>query len=223
MVKLEAQGGTLSVQATNLEIGIVSTITGQVEEEGMICVEGKVLLEYIRSLPSGKVTLETKEQQLLVTGEKDGHGSVQGMGVEEFPVIPEVSPVATMVCRSGGLREVLEKTVFSASVDESRPEIHGVYLRVKDEMLIGVGTDSYRLAEWRTEVLRGDLQNGVIIPLRTCQEIVRMLPSTQEEVRLDLGETQLGVSTVQTTITSRIVEGNFPDYEQILPERLQRK
>lgn len=216
-VRLETVNGALIVSATNLEIGVTCTVRGKVEEDGAMSVEARLLLDYVRLLPNSKVHLRAENGKLHIASENGEEAELQGVGVEEFPLIPKVTEEKAVVCRSRELRDALEKTIFAASSDEARPEIHGVYLRTIGTEVVLAATDSFRLSERRCVAVRGECPDGTIIPLRAAAEMLKILPLTEEEVRLVCGSTQIALQIPNTELVSRVVEGTFPDYAQIVP------
>lgn len=216
-VRFQTQDGVLTVSGTNLEIGVTSMVRGRVELDGVCVVDGRVVLEYVRLLRSERVTLEVRDTQLLVSGEDGAVAEFKVVSAEDFPVIPQVPVEQEVVVRDKDMMIALQKTVFAASSDEARPEIYGVYTRVEGQELVLVATDSSRLSEARAQVVSGVWKEGVIIPLRTAQEIQKLLKGSEEEVHLILGGAQLSFKTGSTELVSRLVEGQFPPYEQIVP------
>jgi DNA polymerase-3 subunit beta len=133
-------------------------------------------------------------------------------------MIPEISSKPSLTIPVERFRDALGQVVVAASLDESRPVLAGVYLHIEDGVLIVAATDSYRLAERRIKLkgATGDL--SIIVPVRTMQELVRILGDTQEELKVYVGDNQVMFEVDNIELTSRLIEGQFPNYQQIIPE-----
>lgn len=216
-VLLIAEDGVVKLQTTNLELGMTVTIRAKVEMVGRYTVQSRTLSDFITFLGNEKVTLETTEGGLLVTS---GHSTttIKGLSADEFPVMPKQTEAQSVTLPSGVLQNLFDGVLFAVSHDESRPEISGVFLRVEGSEIIAAATDSYRLAERRAKLLRAaPMPIQVIIPARSAQEISRSLPKNDTEVTLRLTEAQLNVEAPDAEIVSRVIEGHYPDYRQIIP------
>lgn len=219
-VLIIAEGGVVRLQTTNLELGMTVTIRAKVESEGRYTIQSRVLSEFINFLGNEKVVLETTPHGLLVTS---GHSTttIKGLPADEFPVMPGGGESIAVTLPSGTLQSLFDGVLFAVSHDESRPEISGVYLQVEGTKIIAAATDSYRLAE-RTGVLiqPSSAPTSVIIPARSAQEIARSLPKSDTEITLNISEAQLNLHLPEMEIVSRVIEGRYPDYQQILPTHI---
>lgn len=218
-VLLIAENGVVKLQTTNLELGMTVTIRAKVETEGRYTVQSRVLSDFITFLGNEKVTLETTEAGLLVTS---GHSTttIKGLPADEFPVMPKLSDAVEVTLPSGALQALFDGVLFAVSHDESRPEISGVYVRVDGTAITVAATDSYRLSERRGTLVRAaEKPIEIIVPSRSAQEISRSLPKADTEITLLLSEAQLNIVLPETEIVSRVIEGHYPDYQQIIPEQ----
>ena len=223
-ILLSAKGGVLKLSSTNLEMAISSVVRGKVEEEGDFTVEARLLSDYVNLLPaSQKLELEVKDQELKVTSE-DSSGAIKGLPAEDFPVIPEVEKKNPLTISSANLKNAINKVVFAASPDDSRPELNGVLFKVDGDYLFVVATDSYRLAERRVALKNKAPENiKVIIPLRPLQELNRILEDSDAEVQVYITENQILFVVDEIQLISRLIDGAYPDYEQIIPANLTTK
>lgn len=216
-VLLATDGNRLRLSATNLEIGINYWVGSKVESEGSLTVPARLFAEFVSSLPHGNIELSAIDNVLTV---KSPHyeSKINGITAEEFPLIPTVTSDPVLKLNAGILREALVQVVIAASADEARPVLAGVYLYTEDNNLFLVATDSYRLAEKRLE-LEGEAPKtfSVIVPARTMQELVRLLGESSGDVELYLDENQVMFRISDIELVSRLIEGQFPNYRQIIP------
>jgi DNA polymerase-3 subunit beta len=234
-VMIEARGGNIKLVSTNLEIGIVNIIRGKIEEEGAFTVDSKTFADYISLLPNKKINIEQKESAINIELEKY-KTKLMGQSAEEFPLIPEVDRGLFYSAKIDDLKEALSQTVFAVSQSESRLELSGVLLDFNSggKKLTAAATDSYRLAE-KTINIKSNSENApekrVIVPARTAQELVRILanaPKTGEqensdEIKFYISENQILFVFGATELVSRLIEGQYPDYKQIIPAQSKTK
>ncbi len=217
-VLLSTDSSRLRIAATNLEIGINCWIGCKVDQDGAITVPAKLFSEFVSSLPSGNLELSSSDQSLKV---KTPHNesNINGISAEEFPLIPEIKGKPALTLPSAQFKEALAQVVIAASPDEARPVLSGVYLYIEDGNLIVVATDSYRLAEKKLKLKNppSDPKLAVIVPARTIQELGRVLAEVQGEVNIYLNDNQVMFEADSIELTSRLIEGKFPNYRQIIP------
>lgn len=218
-VLLKTEDGLLRLSTTNLEIGITCLVRGKIENKGDFTVEARVLADYVSLLPNEKVELEVKEKELLIRA-KDSNVQVKGLPTEDFPLIPQIEKKSPVTCRVDEFKKGLGQIIFAISADEARPEINGGLLSFKGNNLILAATDSYRLAEKKISLQSGaKKEQKVIVPLKTLQELNKILSDCdQENLDIYLTENQILFVFDEVELVSRLVEGNFPEYEQIIPK-----
>ena len=216
-ILLEAREGSLKLSATNLEIGVVAHVRGKVEQEGTFTANGRLLSEYVNLLPRETITLSLDQDHLAVHAGNQ-QTKIHGLGAEEFPVIPSIDGGQTITLDGSLFREAIGQVLFSVSMSDSRPEISGVLLYISGESVTLVGTDSYRLAE-KTVALKAKAQHdaSVIVPLRTMQELARIIGHAEGEVAITISKNQILFAVEDVELISRVIVGNFPDYKQIIP------
>ena len=217
-VLLKAEKGALELLTTNLEIGIVCRVRGKVEKEGSFTVQAKTFSDYVNLLPSENITLELSEQGLKIESKKE-KTIMKGIESSEFPLIPEVESGNSYEVKAGTLKEALSSVAFTVAFDESRPEISGVFFSFSDKGLTLVATDSYRLAEKRIKLEKSCGEKcQVIVPIKTIQELIRVLGEEEGLITINSSENQTLFSLGEARLTSRVVEGQYPDYQQIIPK-----
>jgi DNA polymerase-3 subunit beta len=214
---IKTENGLLKVLSTNLEIAIITNIRCKVEEEGETTVVSKTLVELINNLPNKNILLETKQNDLRVEVE-NYHTSIKTLPAEEFPLIPQIEGKETIIIEAQGLKNSLDQVVFAASNNQTQPEISGVLFVEENGVLRIAATDRYRLAEKKLK-LNQTSQNSqeVILPQKTVLELSRIIGNQKGSVEMAFSETQAAISFNETRIISRLVDGQYPDYRQIIP------
>ncbi len=218
-ILISASKDGIFLSATNLEIGVKTKIRGKIDKEGEFTVDSKIFSECISFLPSENIELFLEENNLVI---KCGNykTKLRGQSAEEFPIIPVMKKEKGVYISGEGLKRAINQTVFSASSEDIRPELNGVYFNINKNMLILAATDSYRLAEKNITGIKnesGDIQ--VIVPVKAVVEMERILSSeNSDEVKLIFEESQIQIETNDTVLVSRVIEGKFPDYSQIIPD-----
>jgi len=221
---LEIDGVRLKISSTNLEIGINSWTSGKIEKTGAITVPAKTLSSFINSLPNKKVELETKDNILSVKCE-NYKANIVGLPADDFPIIPKIKEDPCFVFKKSEiLKDNLNKVIGCSAISESRPEISGVFLYFDKEIIKLAATDSFRLAEATTHQ-----QNSLaikpaslIIPQRTAQELIRILgEKPNEELKIVLSTNQVLFDLNDVQLISRLIDGKYPDYQQIIPKNTE--
>ncbi len=215
-VLLKTDSGLLFITSTNLEIGLRTQVRCKVEEPGEVCLPAKIITELISALPSGNIELETTEQGVEIRTD-NYKTKIHSLPSDEFPIIPHIERRQVLTIPSQEFKKALESVIFAASTNETQPEISGVLLKNDPSGMKLVATDRYRLAE-KLAPLPSNETREIIIPHRTVQEIIRIIGPQTLDFELILTPTQLAVVLGETEIVSRLVDGQYPPYEQIIPE-----
>lgn len=224
-ILLRTEEGRLKLSATNLETGIVTWVGAKVEEEGAISIPARLLSELISSLPAGKVRLEVKNQILSVETDST-RAKINGVAAEEFPSLPVPASDPILSLPPDTLAEAVGQVAFAAATDEGRPVLTGLLLRVANSYLTLVGVDGFRLSERRLKLEPlGGKDLSLIIPARTLSEVARLAAGQKENllVYLPVEENQIIFKTSGFEVSSRLLEGDFPDYEKIVPQEFTTK
>jgi DNA polymerase-3 subunit beta len=220
---LEAEKNTLTIRATNLDLGIVLKIPVKVLEEGKVVVPANVLNSFLNSLAKEKsLTLSTDGQTLLVkTGTTSS--TIKTLPLDDFPIIPEIREQEgfSLPCKDFiiGVKSVL----YAAAVGSIKPELSSVCIFPEGNTLVFVATDSFRLAEKRLKIKKIPHFERLLIPQRNIAEIVRIFDEVDEDLSFSVEENQLALRAGQIYVTSRVIEGVFPDYKQIIPKEYASK
>ncbi|MCJ7792756.1 MAG: DNA polymerase III subunit beta [Candidatus Marinimicrobia bacterium] len=230
-ILLTTDKGRLKLSATNLETGINHWLGAKIEKEGTLSVPAKILTEFVSSLPPEKVNLEAKDNNLLVDcGQYQAE--FNGLDATEFPKIPSLKSKAEISFATTSLMKAINQVAFAAAQDEGRPVLTGVLLLVRGKELILVATDGYRMSLKKLPTTKGvaeskELKKGLIMPSRTLTELARTVGGTETEKEIGLAITQEAnqaiFSSPETEIISRLIEGKYPDFEKIIPEKGKTK
>ncbi len=217
-VLINAAGGTIECMATDLEVGIRMKVEGTITEEGAITVSAKKLGDIVKELPADKpIHLATTANDRVEITCGEGVYKIIGLPDEEFPQLPSIEGEALKI---GGetLRDVLQKTEFAASTEEVRYFLNGLYFNFLEQGTEVVATDGKRLALARCEPLTPPGEaNGFIVPLKAVREIARTFADAGE-ISVSIFENQILFTDENATLTTRLVEGEYPKYEKIIPE-----
>ncbi|NMC51379.1 DNA polymerase III subunit beta [Candidatus Kuenenbacteria bacterium] len=224
-ILIKAEGGIIRLMSTNLDIGIKTNVRGKVDNEGEITVGSKILTDYIALVKDGTVDVEVKDNNLIIMTENQ-ETTIKCQGAEDYPVIPWVEPEGGIIIEAKTLKESLGQVINSASYDDIRPELSGILMVVDGEEMVLAATDSYRLAEKKAKLTKNELVQKKaykIIPLRVLQEVLRICGEGNEPVEINFDESQVVFNLQDTTIMSRLIEGNYPDYKEIIPKEYKTR
>ncbi len=218
---LVAKGGKLKISSTNLDVAVEISLPAKIYTEGALAVPGNVLLSHVSSLKEDKkISLEEKEKNLLLTSSLT-KSVIKTYPHDDFPIIPKVSSEKHFFVDSKKLVSGLRSVFFSASVSSMKPELSSVYVYLDKNELVFVATDSFRLSEKKIKQEKVEDLEGVLIPFKNAQEIVRVFSETDDSVKVNLSDNQISFVYEGLYITSRLVDGSFPDYKQIIPKEFQ--
>jgi DNA polymerase III subunit beta len=219
-ILLEAAAGELRLAATDMELSLRATIGAQVEGDGAIVLPGKTLVDIARLLPGDEVAIEHKpsESVVHVTSGSAAY-TLHTYNPEDFPRLPDVASVQTFPVDRESLLETIQRVARAASRDESRPVLTGVLVQFGGGRLTMAATDSYRLAVKETEISGTTPDLEAIVPSRALQELARI--ASGDTVDVGVHENQVVFGTEGTWLTTRRIDGQFPNYRQLLPEQFE--
>jgi len=218
-ILLSAEAGVLSLAATDMELSLRTTLEAQVEGEGAVVIPGKLLVDLARLLPDSEVTIEYRPAEgtaHIVCGPASYR--LNTYAAEDFPRLPPVATQLHAIDRAA-LLETISRVARSASRDESRPVLTGILVRFEAGKLVMVATDSYRLSVKETELEAAAPELEAIIPARALQELARLAGG--ETVELGVHENHVVFGTGDAWLTTRRIDGQFPNYRQLLPESFE--
>lgn len=217
-IYLSANNGKIELQATDYEIGIKCVINAEIIEPGSIVLSGRYLQDIVRRLPGEQVQIETnQEDHTIKIKSNQAQFNLLSLPAEEFPVLKILSPDNKFTIKDNILRELIKKTTFACATDEARPIFTGALLEANENSLRMVATNTHRLA-LKKENLDFDKTVRMIIPAKILNELARQLTS---EIPIDVNiyfhRNQVAFEFEEVYIISRIIEGQFPDYNKVIP------
>lgn len=216
-ILLIAKENTLTLRSTNLHVGVEISLAVKIHEPGELSVKLDIFSQIINSLSVGhSVTLEQVDSLLRIHTEKSTM-DIKLFPHGDFPTLPQVENGVEIVLPVETLLEGVKSVMYSASQSDIKPEISSVYIYSENNELVFVATDSFRLAEKRIVVDTPGTIEGVIIPVKNIQECIKIFSGNDGNITLTIGKNQLSINSSSIYFTSRIVDGNYPDYKQIIP------
>jgi len=220
---IETQKGKLHLAATDLDIGISLNIDVEIVEEGGISVPAKRFFDIIRDLPEGKLDITARKNNSVSIESEKCFFKLMGLPREEFPKAPKLHEKESIVLEQPLLRNMLNLTSFAVSRDETRYILNGVFFVVKGKSIRLVATDGRRLAMIKKELdSAAEFKKEVIVPIKAIQELMRNL-ADEGTVKIAFAENQISFQFGSITLTSRLIEGQFPNYEQVIPKEGKNK
>ncbi|MBI5286298.1 MAG: DNA polymerase III subunit beta [Deltaproteobacteria bacterium] len=222
-ILIEAKAKQIEVKATDLEVFIRARCDATVKEEGGITLGARKLFEIVKELPEGEVEMTTKDGgRINIRGGK-ARFSIVGMPTGEFPSFPSYNEELLSPIEPIHIREMIDKTVFAASTDETRHNMNGVFFEKEGDKVKMVATDGHRLAlveRGGGEGLRVD--RGVIIPRKGVLELMRLLDEKQGGCAIGFTGNMAILKREDTVFITRLIDGEFPDYKQVIPKGNER-
>jgi len=221
-ILLEASKSKFSVSSTNLEVSVAIHIGAKVDEEGSISIPSKVIAELVGNLPKETLNLNSQKEQLKISS-PGFSSSLLGMDSTDFPKIPSVIlKDKSLVLPKEIFTGAISQAVFATSLDETRPVLTGVLFVLNKKSITLVATDGFRLSKKELKIENGELPKGsgkIVIPKTILNEVVRITDDSDEiYFRFDEKEKQAVFGSDNIVISSRLIEGEYPDYEKIIPK-----
>jgi len=217
-ILLIAEKDYLKIQSTNLDLGVEFIIPAKIKKEGRVAVPGSILSGILAGLFDSKnVTLEIVNENLVVSTEKNTT-LIKSYPVDDFPIIPQVEEGSSVTISAEKLVLGVKSVFYSSAISDIKPEISSVYIYYLNGRIVFVATDSFRLAE--KSVKKGDLVEfqGVIVPVKNINEVIKIFSDVVGDVKVSFDQNQITFSSDGIYVTSRIVNGSYPDYKQIIPK-----
>jgi DNA polymerase-3 subunit beta len=217
---IQAEDDGLTLAATDLEVGVVSAHPAEVQEKGSVTLGAKKLFEITRELEDSEIRIALDEGSRVRLECGPARFSLLSISPEEYPTIPGPEGVSFVELESGLMSEMIDRTVFASSTDETRYNLNGVYMELLEEKRIRfVATDGHRLAKIdRAPSAPVDfLDKGIIVPRKGVAEIRKLCDETEGSIEMGLGEGFLLVRRPGLLLSSRLIDGEFPSYQQVIP------
>jgi DNA polymerase-3 subunit beta len=222
-ILIEAQGGELRLAATDMELSLRATASAQIDGDGAIVLPGKTFADISKLLPGDEVVIEHKPAESVVhITAGSAEYTLHTYNPEDFPRLPELDAMPTFAVDRESLLETIHRVARAASRDESRPVLTGILVSFTGGKLVMAATDSYRLAVKETELAGSAPELEAIVPSRALQELARIAGSG-ETVEVGVHENQVLFSLDGVWLTTRRIDGQFPNYRQLLPEAFEHE
>ena len=215
-ILIKADKNLITVASTNLEIATTVVVAGKVTEPGSITVPARLISEFVANLPDDTIDMELDNQSLVIKS-KQYKSTINGISAEEFPSLPVISKQTHVTIPASQLKGALGQTVFAASNDEARQVLTGVLMTVIDGDMYLVATDSYRLAE--KKLAKNNQEISVLIPSSAMNDLARIIQDGNGDVEVYIDESQVMFNFGNIELISRLIDGNFPDYKQLIPAK----
>lgn len=227
-VLLEASKNTLKIFATNLEVSLTTETEAEVSQPGKVAVSAKSLFDIIKELPEGKLELTKADNNWLRITQGKSVFNLVGISPDEYPVFPSHATKDFMEIEAATFKDMISKTIYSVSTDETRYHLNGVYFERpvanKKNSYLMVATDGHRLSI--VNHMGGNSSEpseGVIIPRKGLSEIYKLLETAEGKFKMAIEGAQLIVVQDSTTLMIRLIEGKYPNYKQLIPQNLGEK
>jgi DNA polymerase-3 subunit beta len=229
-VLIEAEGETVQFRATDLDVEVLDKVLAQVERAGATTVSATTLHEIVRKLPDGALvtlTADSAAGRLTVEAGRSNF-SLATLPREDFPVMASSEYQSNFAAPAAVLRRLFDKSKFAISTEETRYYLNGVYMHVADadggKVLRCVATDGHRLARIDADLPEGAADMpGVIVPRKTVGELRKLLEDDDQAIAVSVSETKVRFATPDITLTSKVIDGTFPDYTRVIPQGNSRR
>jgi DNA polymerase-3 subunit beta len=216
-VLLQAANGQVRLTTTDLDVGVSGTIDAQVEKDGGTTLPARRLATIVRELPAAEVQIEVDSKNVATIRCGQSFFKILGLPEEEFPPLPRFEEAKSFTLPQQALRDALKKTSYAISTDETRYVLNGILFSFKENKLTMVATDGRRLAMLDLEVEFARSQEAdIIVPTKCVTELGRLL-GDDGEVKMNIAENQVAFEVGGTLLVSKLIEGNYPNYRQVIP------
>ncbi len=215
-ILLRTDGNRLLIAATNLEIATTQYIGAKIIKPGAITIPARLISEFVSSLPKGQIELKVTGENIHITSGKY-HSIINGVIADDFPELPTINEENSVRYEINieEFKQAVSQTIITASGDSTRPVLTGVYWHSFEGSLYLAATDGYRLSERRLMETKSEV--SAIIPTQTLQEVLRTIADTAETIDVLFDESQVRFRVNEAEVISRLIDGNFPDYRQLIP------
>lgn len=219
-ILLKTENNKLKLSATDLELGIECKIPVNVIEEGSIILPAKYLSEIVRRLPDTKIDIETDEKNNLTQIKyEQSEFSIHGFSADDFPLLPSIDRKVKYAVKQDVFKNLIKQVVIASSTDENRPVFTGCLMEIEDNKICLIATNTHRLAFGEISINREETDFiSVIVPGKTLSEISRIANSDKQEITFSIAENQIVFEIEDIIFISRLIEGQFPNYKQVIPQ-----
>ncbi len=222
-VHISATENEITLTATDLEIGVRSNFSAQVIKEGKVTVSAKKLFEIIRELPDKEILFKSKENCWIEINCEKSTFNLVGLSSDEYPKFPEIKSDNLLNISSIILNEMIDKTIFSISNDETKYNLNGIFIKYENSKLSMISTDGHRLSYSYADVSDRFkfFEKGLILPKKGIYELRKIISKENENLKIGVVDNNFIIIDENTVLIMRLVDGEFPDYKRVIPERCE--
>lgn len=210
---------TLIIRATNLEVGVEFQIPADIKTEGSVAIPGALFANILSNLPDEETVTISANNGVCKIITKTKNITVKGFVPDDFPTIPNINEEESFVLPANKFVQGVKAVLMSAAISDVKPEISSVYIHQDTDSIVFVATDSFRLAEKKIKYEGKKAFNAAIVPIKNIIEIVKVFEATNEDIVFKISKNQISCVGKAAFATSRVIQGIYPDYEQILPKK----
>jgi DNA polymerase-3 subunit beta len=223
-IKITTEEDKIILFATDLHIGILDTIEAKIDEEGETVIPAKLFYEIGKKATGTLLIINVNDDNVIEITDGKAQFTITGMEAIEFPEFEEVKIDKIFTLSQQELKDAIRKTIFATAKEELRPVLTGVYFEFLEDKTVAVGLDGYRMAVWKKSI-QNSSKASVIIPAKTLNEIYKILENSEEEVQIGISKVLNYVLFIigTTKIKSSLINGNYIDYEAVLPKKYNTK
>lgn len=215
-IKLVAEDGTLTMSATDTELSIEKKIKAEVKVEGETVVPGRFITEFVKKLTNSEIELELNEKNQMIIRYEDSESMIQCYNPVEYPGFKSVQTKEYFGITKKDFKTVVSKCIFSVAVEDSRPILKGVLFDIDNKELNAVALDGYRLARIKKNIV-SSIKKSIVVPARSLNEISKLIDETDEIINVYIDDYTIMIDLGDTKVTSRLLEGDYMNYKQIIP------
>jgi DNA polymerase-3 subunit beta len=222
-VLLQASEGAVRLTTTDLDVGVRGSVEAQVERSGATTLPARRLFSIVRELPAAEIYVDVDSKNLASIRSGPSYFKILGLPEEEFPPLPRFDDAEIFSIAQKDLKDGLKKTSYAISTDETRYVLNGTLFSFKDNKLTLVATDGRRLAlvDLELEFPRSQ-EIDIIVPTKAVMELQRLVKD-EGDVKVSIGENQIAFEINQTLLVSKLIEGNYPNYRQVIPSEAKER
>ena len=220
-ILLKAENGSLTLTANDLELAIEKSIVADVKIEGSTVVPGKFFAEFVKKLTQEQIELSVLDGNRLNIRYMQSEGVLQCLDAVDFPAVKELTEAQSFIIIKNEFRDLVNKIAFSVSTDDARPMLKGVQLEIDENSITGVALDGYRLAKCVKPIEKTSAMMSAVVPARCLTEIARLIEDTTDPVQISIQKNYLLVDLGHTRVTTRLLDGDFINYKQIIPTNFE--
>ncbi len=220
---LEASGSKLTLAATDLDVSVISGFGISSTKRGTLTIPARTFYDILRELPECDVEMQITENRMELRAER-GNYKLSGIPSEEYPKLPAINLAKEIRLGGGDLQKMIRKTIFAVSTDETRPALNGVLWQTSGNQMQMVATDGHRLAKMslKNTKLKG-LHEDIIIPPKVLNLLSKLLGEDENEIGIIFGENNIIFNLGDTVLASRLIEGPYPNFDQVIPKQNGKK